>query len=66
MLNLRTSEGLDVIAFKKKFGIDLLNDKKEEIKDFINNKLIIYKDNALIPTYEGMMLLDTILAKLFY
>lgn len=66
MLNLRTSEGLDVIAFKKKFGIDLLNDKKEEINDFINNKLIIYKDNALIPTYEGMMLLDTILTKLFY
>ena len=65
MLNLRTNEGLDLSLFKTKYDIDLLVDKKSEIDELTNNKLLILIDNKLIPTYEGMMLLDTILVKLF-
>ena len=32
----------------------------------IKNNLLILKDHKLIPTYDGMMLLDQVLVKLFY
>ena len=54
MLNLRTIEGLDVSFVK---------DKQEEIDSLINSGLLIRKDNRLIPTYEGMMVLDQIILK---
>ena len=66
MLNLRTLEGLSLDEFKKKFGIDLLKEKKEEINIFINKQLLKLDNNTLIPTYEGMMLLDSIVVKLFF
>ena len=64
MLNLRTIYGLDLEAFKKKFGFDLLKRKEKEIDNFINGGLLEVKDNRLIPTYEGMMVLDTIILEL--
>ncbi|MBQ6731232.1 MAG: radical SAM family heme chaperone HemW [Bacilli bacterium] len=55
MLNLRTIEGLD---------ISFVKDKQEEIDSLISSGLLIKKDHKLIPTYEGMMVLDQILLKL--
>ena len=55
MLNLRTIEGLD---------ISFVKDKENEIKYLINSGLLIKKDNRLIPTHEGMMVLDQIILKL--
>ena len=60
MLNLRTIEGLDLGIFKTKFGIDLLKTKEKEIASLINDGYLYLKDNKLIPTYSGMMILDTI------
>ena len=54
MLNLRTIEGL-YISFVK--------DKQEEIDSFISGGLLIRKDNRLIATYQGMMVLDQIILK---
>ena len=64
MLNLRTIKGLDLNLFKEKFGVDLYKYKKDVIDDLIKNELLIMNDNRLIPTYEGMMLLDQIILKL--
>ena len=55
MLNLRTIEGLD---------ISFVKDKEKEINELINSGLLIKKDNRLIPTYQGMMVLDQIILKL--
>ena len=55
MLNLRTIEGLD---------ISFARDKENEINSLISGGLLIKKDNRLIPTYEGMMVLDQIILKL--
>ena len=55
MLNLRTIEGLDV-----SFAIG----KEKEIASMIDSGLLIKKDGRLVPTYEGMMVLDQILLKL--
>ena len=55
MLNLRTIEGLDV---------SFVNDKQNEINSLISSGLLVKKDNHLIPTYQGMMVLDQIILKL--
>ena len=54
MLNLRTIEGLDA---------SFVNDKEEEINPLISNGLLIKKGQKLVPTYEGMMVLDQIVLK---
>ena len=64
MLNLRTIEGINLLDFKDKFGFDLLEQKEAQIKKFISSHLLILKDNHLIPTYEGMMILDSIILAL--
>ena len=55
MLNLRTKEGLD---------IKYVEDKKEVVEQLLKDGLIIKKENKLIPTYEGMMILDQIVLQL--
>ena len=55
MLNLRTIEGLDA---------SFVNDKEEEINSLISSGLLIKKGQKLVPTYEGMMVLDQIVLKL--
>ena len=55
MLNLRTIEGLNMSFVKNKRNV---------IGELIKEKLLIVKDDILIPTYEGMMVLDQIILKL--
>lgn len=55
MLNLRTIEGLD---------IKYLKDKEAVVAELINKGLFIKKDNKVIATYEGMMILDQIVLQL--
>ena len=55
MLSLRTTEGLD---------ISFVKDKQEQIDCLISGGLLTIKDNRLIPTYEGMMVLDQIILQL--
>ena len=64
MLNLRTSEGLDLDAYKILFNKDLYIEKKKEIDEFIEQKYLYIDKNHLIPTYSGMMILDQIILKL--
>lgn len=64
MLNLRTINGLNLDEFKENFDIDLLKAKEKEIKRMIDRGLLELKDQNLIPTYEGMMVLDTIILEL--
>lgn len=64
MLNLRTIHGLDLRSFKEKFGVDLLKTKEKEVKTMIAEKLLAINNDILYPTYEGMMVLDTIILRL--
>lgn len=64
MLNLRTIEGLNYKKLKQEFDYDILKEKGEEIKTLVNNGYLYLKDDALHPTYEGMMTLDQIILKL--
>lgn len=64
LTNLRTIFGVDLEYFKNTFSEDLLVNKKKEIENLTNEKLLYIEDNHLKPTYEGMMVLDQILLKL--
>ena len=55
MLNLRTIEGLD---------ITYVNGKTKIVDKFIKDGLLLKNGNKIIPTYEGMMVLDTIILAL--
>ena len=55
MLNLRTIEGLDISYIK---GKELVVD------DLVQQGLLINENNRLVPTYEGMMILDQIILSL--
>ncbi len=64
MLNLRTMYGIDLLDFKKRFGVDIYAQNKKDIDEFISNGLLKIDNNRLIATYEGMMVLDQIILKL--
>ena len=64
MLNLRTKYGINLESFKKEFGIDLLASKENEIKELIEQNLMILNDNCLILTYDGMLTLDNFILEI--
>jgi len=64
MLNLRTIHGLSFIDFSKRFKYDLFKAKKNEILELIKENYLIINNDRLIPTYNGMMILDQIILKL--
>ena len=64
MLNLRTIFGLNLLDYQGKFHENLLKKKKKSIDKFINDGLLKLEDDALIPTYEGMMVEDLIVLEL--
>ena len=58
-LGLRTGEGIDLKLYKKKFGIDLLADKKNVIESLVNNQFVEVKNGHLRPTLAGMAVADS-------
>ncbi len=64
MLSLRTNRGIDMSQYQKRFDEDLLSLTRESINGFIKDGLLIMKNNCLIPTYDGMMVLDQIIMEL--
>ncbi len=53
ILNLRLTDGISLYEFEKKFEKNIFELFKEEFDYFINNGLIIYKDNRLYLSKRG-------------
>ncbi len=66
MLKLRLDEGIDLKEYKYIFNNDFLVKYKVVVESFIEKKLLKIENNKLKTTYDGMMLLDTILVKLMW
>ena len=65
MLSLRTSEGLDIEEFKEEFNESFLAKRKETIASFIKQELLILtKDNRLVCTTNGFLVLNKIVLEL--
>ncbi len=60
MLKLRTKFGLNLVEYKNKFGVDLYKSHTQVIDDYVTKGYLIHKEDYLIPTFEGMMILDKI------
>ena len=65
MLSLRTGDGLDLEAYKKEFGENLLSKHKDKIVAYIKNGFMtLTKDNRLKCTSKGFMVLNELIAQL--
>lgn len=65
MLSLRTCDGLDLDAYKTEFSENFLAKKKDKIAELIKNKfLILTKDNKLVCTNNGYLVLNKIVLEL--
>lgn len=65
MLSLRTSEGIDLDAYKQEFDENFLAKKKSTISKLIKEGfLILTKDNHLICTNKGFLVLNQIVLEL--
>lgn len=60
MLRLRTKYGINLQEYKEKFDEDFYELHKDVIDHFIKTKLLKVVNNNLVPTFSGMMKLDTI------
>lgn len=60
MLRLRTKNGIDLLDFKKKYGYDIYEQNKAVISDYIKRGYLLINRGKIIPTFEGMMILDKI------
>ena len=65
MLSLRTSEGLDLDAYKAEFGENFLAKQKNKIAALIKNGyLILTNNNRLICTNKGFLVLNALIIEL--
>ena len=65
MLSLRTAEGIDLDLYKFEFGENLLAKKKSVISKLIKEGFVILsKDNHLICTNKGFLVLNAIVLEL--
>ncbi|MCH5232397.1 MAG: radical SAM family heme chaperone HemW [Muribaculaceae bacterium] len=60
MLSLRTSLGLDLLEFEKRFGIQKRNELDKKAEKLIKQELLQLNGNNLIVTEKGQNLLDLI------
>lgn len=66
MISLRTVRGLDLNAFKTKFGEEKLNQLTTGSNSHIQNGNLIIESDFLKATSTGLLLIDAICADLFF
>lgn len=65
IMGLRTKYGIDIAEIQRRFGIDILEYcDVDKIKMFENQGLLLIKNQRMVLTYEGLKILDSILAKI--
>ncbi len=64
MLRLRLSDGIVLSEFKKKFGFDFLDGRKDKITKFVKLGLATLTDDAFSLTEKGFFLSNAILVEL--
>ncbi len=57
-LGLRTADGIDMSSFRRRFGEDLRETRKDILSGLISEALLIIEDDRLKPTVRGMATAD--------
>jgi len=66
MLKLRLDEGINLSEYKSMFCDDFLLKYKQVIDELLKKSLVKVENDCFKTTYEGMMLLDSILVQLMW
>ena len=61
VLGLRKNEGINIIEFEKRFGINLFKIFENQIKKYTENRLLKIEDGRVFLTSEGIVLMNYIL-----
>ena len=64
LLGLRQADGIDLAVFKEKFGIDFKQHFAQQIEELLTERKAELRDDRLSLTTSGMLLHDSISAKL--
>lgn len=64
LIGLRLTEGVDTKGLQEKFGVDLPQDKRKVILDFMEHGMLAEEEGRLKATLAGMVVLDEICARL--
>jgi oxygen-independent coproporphyrinogen-3 oxidase len=60
MLGMRTAEGIDLIRFQDRYGVDLLERNAPLLARMAGNGLLCVEENRIIPTLEGLAIADSL------
>jgi oxygen-independent coproporphyrinogen-3 oxidase len=60
MLGLRTTEGIELGAFRERYGVDLRKNNEPLIERLAGDGLLRLADGALVPTPAGLAVTDSL------
>jgi oxygen-independent coproporphyrinogen-3 oxidase len=60
MLGLRTTEGIDLDAFRERYGVDLRKSNEPLIERLAGDGLLKLEESALVPTLAGLAVTDSL------
>jgi oxygen-independent coproporphyrinogen-3 oxidase len=66
MTSLRTMEGVDLKIIEENFSLQERKRIENDVTNYINKKMIIYKNEKLVLSDEGKLFADGIAADLFF
>ncbi len=60
MLGLRTTDGVDSISFRERYGVDLLKSNEPLAERLVTEGLLKLEGNVLVPTLAGLAVTDSL------
>jgi oxygen-independent coproporphyrinogen-3 oxidase len=64
MLGLRTAAGINLLNFKRRFGVDFMEARERAVTDLRSQGLLILDSKRCAPTRRGMLYLNSVTAAL--
>ena len=64
-MGLRIRYGIDIMDIQKRFNLNIMEFlKNEELNEMINKRLLVFNNNRLYVSKEGLPLLDSIVCRI--
>ena len=60
MLGLRTVDGIDLVVFRERYGVDLLKRNEPLVERLVGEGLLKQEGDVLVPTLAGLAVTDSL------